>query len=101
MNLLSVMAGELAGTVIQAVGTKLFEQIKPFNQSSFIDTFTKYSEANRQVTVADLNLSRETALQLLELRDYALSQGRESLTVSINDDEYLMHTQDFTFEKLT
>ncbi len=99
MNIASLMLGDVLGTAIESVGSKILQDIKPLDKGDFFNTLL--GQSRKQLSIQDLQVSRETGIQLLELRDFALKQGHGQITVSINDQEYLMNTQNFTFEKVS
>lgn len=97
MNFLSLMAGDIVGTVGTEIAERVIDKLMPSKAPKFLDVMKNetYKEAEK-LTIEDLNLSREEEISLMQIRDYAQRKGMSSLEVEIQGKHYNLNTRDMS-----
>lgn len=96
MNLVGLLAGDIVGNVTTELTSKFIDKMMPAQTSRFLDIFKKTAE-NQKLTLTDFNLSQEEATTIIEMREFALNKGLDSIELEIDGKRYELNTQDFTF----
>ncbi|MCE2928651.1 MAG: hypothetical protein LW817_03355 [Candidatus Caenarcaniphilales bacterium] len=94
MNVLSMLAGDIIGTLGNHFASNLMQQISPLANSGFMNILQ--SKETSSLKISDLNLSNDELQDVLELRKLAVDNGLDSIEIEIHGQRYDMKTEDLS-----
>lgn len=95
MNYLSMVAGDLLGTVGTKIAKEFVEAISPNKGGNFMDLFQQKLDP-KKLNLDDLNLSPDEQSKIMELRNMAMNEGIQKFKVEIHGTDYEIHTKDLS-----